>query len=77
MNFVSDPVLVISFCVIEDSLINHIFFELVDDFDLVKINKSAIWSAAWNIVDCVSLNGNFDFYELIDEGNPEMVPRIR
>ena len=72
MNFVGDPKLLIVFCVIEDSLIDKLLSKFVHNFNSVKIDKSAVGSTTWNIIDGICLNGDFHFDEFFDERQLEV-----
>lgn len=76
VNLVCDPGFFIVLSVVQNRIINHLFSELIDNFDFIKINKCPIRSTTWDIYYCVSLNTNFHLYELLDEWNPEMEPRL-
>jgi hypothetical protein len=72
MNFVGDPKLLIVFCVIEDGLIDKLLSKFVHNFDSVKIDKSAVGSTTWNIIDGIGLNGDLHFDEFFNERQLEV-----
>lgn len=72
VNFICDPEFFVVLGIVKDSLINGRFLELVDDFNFIEINQSTIWCSTRYIYNCIGLNADFHFDELLYEGKSEM-----
>lgn len=72
VQLVSNPKLLVVFSVVEDSVIDILFFEAIDDFYFVEINEGAVGCATRNVFDNISLYADLHFYEILKERYSEM-----
>jgi len=57
MNLIENPGLVVIDGVVLDCLVNQLFPQSVNHFNLVKLNHDAAFSSAGDVLDSVSLDG--------------------
>ena len=76
VDFVCDPKLIIWLGVIKYCFEHHIFPQLINNLNFVKIDQRSIRSSTRDIFYFIGLDGHFDLNEFLKKGDTEMISRF-
>ena len=74
MDFTKNPSLIISNCVIFDSLMSKLFFEPINNLYFIEIKDNTATCSTWDISDLIGLKGDLNLMEFGNKWDHKMKP---
>lgn len=76
VEFISNPKLLIVFCIIKNGIIDILLLQFIDNLNLIEVDHGSVRSTAGNVADNICLDADAHFDKLLHERNPEMNSRF-